>query len=59
MLKKDMVKDDETYQAEFAEQGASACQMAGTRKMDTSTRLPGLSGEAHVADSAYAQEKHV
>ena len=32
VLKKDMVKDDETYQAEFAEQGASACQMAGTRK---------------------------
>ena len=49
------VSDGTGYKAVFAEQGASASQVAAAIFLDTKTRLLGMAGEANDAVSAYTQ----
>ena len=53
----DIVKDDSGSYAVFTEQGSSASQMTGAKVMDIISRLPGCSGQAADAVSAYTQVK--
>ena len=48
----DNVKDEEGHRAVFTEQGASGSQMAAAKFMDTSSKLPGMTGETSDAISA-------
>ena len=53
----DIVKDDSGSYAVFTEQGSSASQMTAAKVMDVISRLPGCSGQAADAVSAYTQVK--
>ena len=57
MLRGENVKDEEGYRTVFAEQGASASQMAAAKFLDTISKLLGLAGEPSDAVSAYTQVK--
>ena len=57
VLRGDIVKDDSGSYAVFTEQGSSASQMTAAKVMDILSRLPGLSGQAADAVSAYTQVK--
>ena len=52
-----MLKDDSGSYAVFTEQGSSASQMTAAKVMDITSRLPGCSGQAADAVSAYTQVK--
>ena len=56
VLQGDIVKDDSGSYAVFTEQGSSASQMTAAKVMDIISRLPGCSGQAAAAVSAYTQE---
>ena len=51
------MKDDSGPCAVFTEQGSSASQMTAAKVMDIISRLPGCSGQAADAVSAYTQLK--
>ena len=51
------MKDDSGSYAVFSEQGSSASQMTAAKIMDFISRLPGCSGQAADAVSAYTQVK--
>ena len=51
------MKDDSGSYAVFTEQGSSASQMTAAKVMDIISRLPGCSGQAADAVSAYTQVK--
>ena len=53
----DFVKDDSGSYAVFTEQGPSASQMTAAKVMDIISRLPGCSGQAADAVSAFTQVK--
>ena len=53
----DIVKDDSGSYAVCTEQGSSASQMTAAKVMDIRSRLPGSSGQAADAVSAYTQVK--
>ena len=53
----DIVEDDSGSYAVFTEQGSSASQMTAAKFMDIKSRLPGCSGQAADAVSAYTQVK--
>ena len=55
VLRGDTVKDDSGSYAVFTEQGSSASQMTGATVMDIISRLPGCSGQAADAVSAFNQ----
>ena len=57
VLRGDVVKDDSGADAGFMEQGSSASQMTAAKVMDIKSRLPGCSGQAAGAVSAYTQVK--
>ena len=57
VLRGDIVKDDSGSYAAFTEQGSSASQMTAANVMDIISRLPGCTGQAAVAVSAYTQVK--
>ena len=57
VLRGDTVKDDTGSYAAFTEQGSSASQMTAAKVMDIMSRLPGCSGQAADAVSAYTQVK--
>ena len=57
VLRGDIVKDDSESYAVYTEQGSSASQMTATKVMDNTSRLPGCSGQAADAVSAYTQVK--
>ena len=57
VLRGDIVKDDSGSYAVFTEQGSSASQMTAAKVMDIISRLPGCSGQAADAVSAYTQLK--
>ena len=57
MLRGDIVKDDSGSYAVFTEQGSSASQMTAAKVIDVIARLPGCSGQAADAVSAYTQVK--
>ena len=57
VLRVDIVKDDSGSYAVFTEQGSSVCHMTATKVMDIISRLPGCSGQAADAVSAYTQVK--
>ena len=57
MLRGDIVKDGSGAYAVFTEQGSSASQMTAAKVMDMKSRLPGCSGQAADAVSAYTQVK--
>ena len=57
VLRGDIVKDDSGSYAVFTEQGSSVSQMTAAEVMDISSRLPGCSGQAADAVSAYTQVK--
>ena len=57
VLRGDIVKDDSGAYAVFTEQGSSASQMIAEKVMDIISRLPGCSGQAADAVSAYSQVK--
>ena len=57
VLRGDIVKDDSGAYAVFTEQGSSASQMSAAEVMDIISRLPGCSGQADDAVSAYTQLK--
>ena len=57
VLRGDIVKDDSGSYAVFTEQGTSASQMTAAKVMDNISRLPGCSGQAADAVSAYTQVK--
>ena len=57
VLRGDIVKDDSASYAVFTEQGSSASQMTAAKVMDIISRLPGCSGQAADAVSAYTQVK--
>ena len=57
VLRGDIVKDDSGSYAVFTEQGSSASQMTAAKVMDIVSRLPGCSGQAADAVSAYTQVK--
>ena len=57
VLRGDTVKDDSGAYAVFTEQGSSGSQMTAAKVMDIKSRLPGISGQAADAVSAYAQVK--
>ena len=59
MLRGDIVKDDSGSYAVFTEQGSSASQMTAATVMDIISRLPGCSGQAADAVSAYTQVRMV
>ena len=52
-----MVKDDSGSYAVFTEQGSSASQMTAAKVMDIMSTLPGFSGQAADAVSAYTHVK--
>ena len=54
VLRGDIVKDDSGSYAVFTEQGSSASQMTAAKIMDIVSRLPGCSGQAADAVSAYS-----
>ena len=58
VLRGDIVKDDSGSYAVFTEQGSSASQMTAAKVMDIKSRLPGCSGQAADAVSAYTQVKN-
>ena len=51
------MKDEKACRALFAEQGASASQVAVEKIMDTISKLPDMSGEESDAVSAYTEVK--
>ena len=51
----EFVKDDSGSYAVFHEQGSSASQMTAAKVMDIISRLPGYTGQAADAVSAYTQ----
>ena len=55
VLRGDIVKDDSGAYAVFTEQGSSASQRTAAKVMDIISRLPGCSGQAADAVSAYTQ----
>ena len=57
VLPGDIVKDDSGSYAVFTEQGSSASQTTAAKVMDIISRLPGCSGQAADAVSAYTQVK--
>ena len=57
VLRGDIVKDDSGSYAVFTEQGSSASQTTATKIMDIISRLPGCSGQAADAVSAFTQVK--
>ena len=57
VLRGDVVKDDCGSYAVFTEQGSSASQMTAANVMDIISRLPGCSGQAADAVSAFTQVK--
>ena len=57
LLRGDIVKDDSGSYAVLTEQGSSASQMTAANVMDILSRLPGCSGQAADAVSAYTQVK--
>ena len=57
VLRADIVKDDSGSYAVFTEQGSLASQMTAAKVMDIISRLPGCSGQAAEAVSAYTQVK--
>ena len=57
MLRGDIAKDDSGAYAVFIEQGSSASQMTAAKVIDIISRLPGCSGQAADAMSAYTQVK--
>ena len=57
VLRGDIVKDDSGSYAVFTEQGSSASQLTAAKVMDIISRLPGCSGQAANAVSAYTQVK--
>ena len=57
MLRGDDVEDEEGYRAIFAEQNASASQMAAAKFLDTVSKLLSVAGESCDAVSAYSQVK--
>ena len=57
VLRGDIVKDDSGWYAVFTEQGSSASPMTAAKVMDIIFRLPGCSGQATDAVSAYTQVK--
>ena len=57
VLRGDIVKDDSGSRAVFTERGSSASQMTAAKVMDITSRLPGCSGQAADAVSAYNQVK--
>ena len=58
VLRGDIVKEDSGPYAVFTEQRSSASQMTAARVMDIISRLPGCSGQAADAVSAYTQVKN-
>ena len=44
----DQVKDETGFYAVFTEQGASASQMAAAKFLDTTARMPGMTGQAQM-----------
>ena len=57
VLRGDIVNDDSGSYAVFTEQGSSASQMTAAKVMDIISRLPGCSGQAADAVSAFTQVK--
>ena len=57
VFRDDIVKDDSGSYAAFTEQGSTASQMTAAEVMDIISRLPGCSGQAADAISAYTQVK--
>ena len=57
VLRGDIVIDDSCSHAVITEQGSSASQMTAAKVMDIFPRLPGCSGQAADAVSAYIQVK--
>ena len=57
VLRGDIVKNDSGSYAVCTEQGSSASQMTAAKGMDIISRLPGCSGQAADAVSAYTQVK--
>ena len=57
VLRGGIVKDDSASHAVFTEQWSSASQMTAVKVMDIISRLPGCSGQAANAASAYTQVK--
>ena len=57
VLRGDIVKDDSGSYAVFTEHGPPALQMTASKVMDIVSRLPGCSGQASDAVSAYTQVK--
>ena len=57
VLRGGIVKDDSGSYAVLTQQGSSASQMTAAKVMDIISRLPGCSGQAADAVSAYSQEK--
>ena len=53
----DIVKDDSGSYAVFIGQGSSASQMTAVKIMDIKSRVPGCSGQAADAVSAYTRSK--
>ena len=58
VLRGDGVEDDPGGHAVFTEQGTSASHMTAAKVLDVTLRLPGMSGDANDAVSAYTQVKH-
>ena len=56
-LREDVVKDDSGSYAVFTEKGSSASQMTAAKVMDIVSWLPGCSGHAADALSAYTKVK--
>ena len=57
VLRGDIVEDDSGSYAVFTEQGSSASQKTAAKVMDIISRLPGCSGQAAEAVSAYTRVK--
>ena len=57
VLQGDNVKDESRYRAAFAEQGASASQMAAAMFLDTITKFLGMTSELSDPVSAYTEVK--
>ena len=57
VLRGNIVKDDTGSFTVFTAQGSSASQMTAAKFMDIISRLPGCSGQAADAVSAYTQVK--
>ena len=57
VLRGDIVKDDSGSCAVFTEQGSSAFQMTAAKVMGIISRLPGCSGQAADAVSAFSRSK--